>query len=171
MRMLIICSYSSIRARHKSNSFALWCPQKFNVVENQHWVSPDRLHTPARRYSWHPPTGSGSSHWGTFPRVSKRALAQPSPWRESPAAESRGVRRETKSIADTASTTCPVQSVEARWRNIRLGKTQKVPPSFVGPMCDYSNRWRVKVGLQSAGGRLASPKCWRSEDLDALHHI
>lgn len=174
MRMLIICPYSSIRARHKSNSFALWYPQKFNFVEKQHWCSkshPIVFTLPlAGTHGIHPQVGVHLI--GAHSRVWVNELwhsHRPDARVQSQKAEVSDEKPNPSRIQHPPHVQCKVSRRDGG--KLDWAKRKKVPPSFVGPMCDYSNRWRVKVGLQSAGGRLASPKCWRSEDVDALHHI
>lgn len=93
--------------------------------------SPGRTRTRARRCSWHPPTGSGSSRSDTFPRESKplwtESLASLS--RASPNAGRRSVRTKTKSIWETASTTYPHDKEKKSFRKRKRSSGRKATQS------------------------------------------
>lgn len=93
--------------------------------------SPGRTRTRARRCSWHPPTGSGSSRSDTFPRENKllwtESLASLS--RASPNARRKSVRTKTKSIWETASTTYPHDKQKKSFRKRKRSSGRKATQS------------------------------------------
>lgn len=81
----------------------------FDIPSSTSPNSPGRIHTRACRCSWRPPTGSGSARSDTYLHESKPL--SPRTWASLSHGPCKGAKRssvpaETRSIAETASTTC-----------------------------------------------------------------
>lgn len=90
--------------------------------------SPGRIHIRACRCSWRPPTGSGSARLDTY--LHESTPLSPRTWASLSHGPCKGAKRssvpaETRSIAETASTTCrppesreyPARTRDQSWRN------------------------------------------------------
>lgn len=135
--------------------------------------SPGRIHTRACRCSWRPPTGSGSVRSGTY--LHESTPLWPRTWASLSHGPCKGAKRnnvpaETRSTAETASTTCrPPKSRESPART-RVqswgGGSELSPSSWIGRCVLRSAQasMRVRSGC-GKNSRLVAPRLISSERL------
>lgn len=134
---------------------------KMNMPNTTNLDSPGRIHTRACRCSWRPPTGSGSARSDTY--LHESTPLSPRTWASLSHGACKGAMRssvpaETRSIAETASTTC--RPPERRERDARSELEKRVRV--------LSGQRNQTLRVKERAGEHAGP-VWMREALQVSH--